>query len=561
MSQARSHGKRNDKITLAVLNIESQTATLWEAYQINEKLEQRITLVGRWTCSSCNRNATHDDSRLTDVGGLTGLVDESAGESEPHDISKIAEERVTSPSDESPGTYSSHASPGDESSGTDSSHKELGLIPKVVRVEVKAMAFGVLEAPVDDPIVRRKDLTGLHLTCTTVKFAQLDYEPLTIPKEQPDGKIYIDGLYGKIFSTLQQIANFTYTCHNVKDGAWGSVVDGKWTGMIKEIHEGTADIAIAPLSITQLRSTVSDFLFGLAASGFRIVVKRPANEDYMWTVYTKQFESDVWGIIILVSASIVLCLHCVSRWSSEVHISLPDSVFIVTGIIFGQGTTQRMRTTAERTVLLTGLLLQVVALGFYTSNLVSALTVGPPMPPLNDLQDVYNHPSLTFGFLKGSSLTDRLNSPNPLYQAISKRMKDEDYVLSPEEGMERVLEGNYAFMEWEFFYNLNYANECGAFLLPASYFPDYTSFALTKGSPLVPVMNAIVMDILSVGLIRKWLQELKADNDCGNRETSAIELKTVLTPFLLLSVSILLSAGILMIEVYLNAKKPLRNEE
>lgn len=69
------------------------------------------------------------------------------------------------------------------------------------------------------------------------------------------------------------------------------------------------------------------------------------------------------------------------------------------------------------------------------------------------------------------------------------------------------------------------------------------------------------MDMLSVGLIRKWWQELKADNDCGNRETSAIELKTVLTPFLLLSASILLSVGILIIEVYLRAKKPLRNEK
>ncbi|XP_069974834.1 glutamate receptor ionotropic, delta-1-like [Penaeus vannamei] len=140
-------------------------------------------------------------------------------------------------------------------------------------------------------------------------------------------------------------------------------------------------------------------------------------------------------------------------------------------------------------------------------------------------------------------------------------MKDEDLVLSPEEGMERVLKGDYAFMEWEFYYNLNFGDECGAFLLPASYFPDYTSFALRKGSPLVPVMNALVMDMLSVGLIRKWWQELKADSDCGNRETSAIELKTVLTPFLLLSVSILVSAGILAIEVHFRPYKAMRNEK
>ncbi|XP_069974744.1 glutamate receptor ionotropic, kainate 2-like [Penaeus vannamei] len=399
------HLPLDNKITLAVLNTETQSVTLWEAYQINEKLEQRVTLVGGWTCSSYNKKATHNDSRLTDEGESTGPLDESPerGRNHPHPISRIAGGSVTRSSDESPGAYSSRANHGDGLSDAYSSREELGLIPEGVRVEVKATAFGILEAPVDDPVVRRRNLTGLHLTCTTIM-----YEPLTIPKKQADGKIIVEGLYGKVFSTLQQITNFTYTCHHVRDGAWGAVVDGEWTGMIREVHEGTADIAIAPLSITQLRSTVSDFLFGLAASGFRIAVKRPANEDYMWTVYTRQFESDVWGIMILVSASIVLCLRCVSRSSSEVNISLPDSVFVVTGIIFGQGTQQQIRTTAERTVILTGLLLQVVALGFYTSNLVSALTVGPPIPPLNDLQDVYNEPSLTFGFLKGSSLTNSL---------------------------------------------------------------------------------------------------------------------------------------------------------
>lgn len=31
------------------------------------------------------------------------------------------------------------------------------------------MNFGVLEAPVDDPPLRRQDLTGLHVRCTTVE--------------------------------------------------------------------------------------------------------------------------------------------------------------------------------------------------------------------------------------------------------------------------------------------------------------------------------------------------------------------------------------------------------
>lgn len=68
-------------------------------------------------------------------------------------------------------------------------------------------------------------------------------------------------------------------------------------------------------------------------------------------------------------------------------------------------------------------------------------------------------------------------------------MKEEDFVDTPDEGMERVLGERYAFMEWELFYDLNYGSECGVFALPASYFPSYASLALTKGSPLVPVLN------------------------------------------------------------------------
>lgn len=157
------------QITLAVLNTETQSVTLWEAYQINEKLEQRVTLVGGWTCSSCNKKATHNDSRLADEGESTGPLDESPerGRNQPH-ISRIAEGSVTRSSDESPGAYSSRANHGDGLSDPYSSHEELGLIPEGVRVEVKATAFGILEAPVDDPVVRRRNLTGLHLSCTTI---------------------------------------------------------------------------------------------------------------------------------------------------------------------------------------------------------------------------------------------------------------------------------------------------------------------------------------------------------------------------------------------------------
>lgn len=37
--------------------------------------------------------------------------------------------------------------------------------------------------------------------------------------------------------------------------------------------------------------------------------------------------------------------------------------------------------------------------------MVSALTVGPSLPALNDLRDVHNDPAITFGFVKGTANT------------------------------------------------------------------------------------------------------------------------------------------------------------
>ncbi|XP_042892008.1 probable glutamate receptor [Penaeus japonicus] len=494
----------NSKVTITNFSTDGKFANIWEAYQVSQHLKQRVTPVGSWRDCSRRRNIPFGE-RNTDVNGLTS---------------------DKKPSSSVPATSFS--------------------IPADVEVRRKSMTFGVLEGPVDDPFLRRQDLTGLHLTCTTITFP-----PLIVPKENGDGSVTIHGILAKYFDTMKEVMNFTYTCYHVKDKQFGAFVDGKWTGMVKEVMEGTADIAVANLAITQQRSTAIQYLTGMISAGFRIVLKRPSNEDYMWTVYTKQFDPGVWGSMVLVVTAAALCLYLVSRRSlQQQNASLSDSAFIVVGFVFGQGSPLSFQNVAERTVVLTVLFLQVVTLAFYTSNLVSALTVGPSLPPYKDLQDIDQEASLTFGFLKGSSnANDFRDSKTPLYQKIWRSTKDEDLVTSYTEGMERVFSERYALMIWEVFYSLNYGQDCRAFVLPVSYFPIYTSFGLAKESPLVPIMNKVVLDIRSAGLMRKWWLELSVDkSDCNALATAPIELKTVLTPFLLLLLSLVVSLSVLAVE-------------
>ncbi|XP_047488283.1 glutamate receptor 1-like isoform X1 [Penaeus chinensis] len=284
---------------------------------------------------------------------------------------------------------------------------------------------------------------------------------------------------------------------------------------------------------------------------YGIAMRRPSNEDYIWTVYTKQFERGVWGMIVTVALVSGAALYVVSRWSKnerEVHLS--ESFFTVVGFLFGQGTTLGFQTVAGRTVMLTALLLQAISLAYYTSNMVSALTVGPSLPALNDLRDVHNDPAITFGFVKGTANTaDFRDSSNPLLQEVWRNIEEEDLSPTTTAGMERVREDEYALMVWELFFDINYGHDCRLFMLPARYFLTYTSFAFPKDSPLVPLMNKLILDIVSSGLLRKWWMEMSySATDCSALEAAPIELKTVLTPFLLLGLIALFSLGILAAE-------------
>ena len=60
-----------------------------------------------------------------------------------------------------------------------------------------------------------------------------------------------------------QVANFTYTIYAVPDNLYG-VFDhetGEWNGIVKELMDRKADIAVAPMTINFARYTSLDALF------------------------------------------------------------------------------------------------------------------------------------------------------------------------------------------------------------------------------------------------------------------------------------------------------------
>lgn len=117
--------------------------------------------------------------------------------------------------------------------------------------------------------------------------------------------------------------------------------------------------------------------------------------------------------------------------------------------------------------------------------------------------------------------------------------------------MKRVIEGDYDYLDWEMYYLLNYAKDCRTIMLPSSFFNSFATFAISKDSPLIPIFNKLILDMMSAGFFRKWWMDMNVNNNaCDALETSPIKLKTVVTPFILLGLSVLVALGILAAECF-----------
>ncbi|XP_069172808.1 glutamate receptor-like [Procambarus clarkii] len=197
-------------------------------------------------------------------------------------------------------------------------------------------------------------------------------------------------------------------CERVRDGGWGSQVQGEWGGMVGELVRGEADIAVAALDITHKRSTAVDFLLGFLYSKYQLVMRRPSSSDYVWTAYIKQMENRAWAAMgaVVVLSLLVTTLVVICSGRRGHHISLSDTLITVLGFLMGQGGNVGLMPASLCVVAVTCLLLHQLLLAHYNSGLITALAVGPPLTLISNLNDINRNPSLTLGYVKGSSLTE-----------------------------------------------------------------------------------------------------------------------------------------------------------
>ncbi|XP_064106803.1 probable glutamate receptor [Macrobrachium nipponense] len=428
-------------------------------------------------------------------------------------------------------------------------HRKQKAPPTNANSKLKVLKFGAitLSLPSEERMKRRRDLSGLHLACVTIQ----SY-PLTILHHQRDGSMRASGVLHSLMETLATLLNFT--CHEVADKQWGAFSNGDWTGMIGEVLYGKADIAVAPLDITLLRSQAVDFIMPLVDSRYKMIMKRPNAQDVVWTAYTRPFPAVIWSCVVAMAAVMTVLLFLAKESKDRrCHFSILDAFTAIVRYGCGQGNDLQLRHTSERLVAFLAQMFFKFLGAFYTSFLVSSLAAGLPDPKLVSLQDVLQA-SMTLGLVEGTAPVEYFkDSPNHLHQKVWQSLQRNNYAAISQDletAMRRTRSEPYVLMEWEMHLKFKYEADCQSFILPTSYFQSKSSIALKKGSPYAPLLNSAILEMLESGFLVKWWREKKQPRPDNCRvEIQPVEFETITSLMTLLMAAILTSILFMPLEM------------
>ena len=114
---------------------------------------------------------------------------------------------------------------------------------------------------------------------------------------------------------LAEEVKFKYKFHIVADGNYGSrnYATGEWNGMIGELMQQKADIAVMDLSMTSARQKAVDFTMPFMNTGVGILFKKKAPPKPNLFSFLSPLSLDVWIYMTTAYLSVSVLMFLLAR--------------------------------------------------------------------------------------------------------------------------------------------------------------------------------------------------------------------------------------------------------
>ncbi|XP_072536646.1 glutamate receptor ionotropic, kainate 5 isoform X1 [Salminus brasiliensis] len=286
--------------------------------------------------------------------------------------------------------------------------------------------------------------------------------------QELEGNEQYEGFCVDMLRELSDILKFTYRIKLVDDGLYGAPEpNGSWTGMVGELINRKADLAVAAFTITSEREKVIDFSKPFMTLGISILYRVHIGRKPGYFSFLDPFSPAVWLFMLLAYLAVSCVLFLAARLSPyewynphpclrerrdmlENQYTLGNSLWFPVGGFMQQGSEIMPKALSTRCVSGVWWAFTLIIISSYTANLAAFLTVQRMEAPIESPDDLADQTNIQYGTIHGgSTMTFFMNSRYQTYQRMWNYMYSKQpsvFVKSTEEGIARVLNSKYAFL-------------------------------------------------------------------------------------------------------------------
>ncbi|XP_013931844.1 PREDICTED: glutamate receptor ionotropic, kainate 3-like [Thamnophis sirtalis] len=280
------------------------------------------------------------------------------------------------------------------------------------------------------------------------------------------GNRRFEGYCVDLLSEVSRILGFSYEIRLVEDGKYGAQDEkGQWNGMIKELIDHKADLAVAPLTITHVREKVIDFSKPFMTLGISILYRKANGTNPSVFSFLNPLSPDIWMYILLAYLGVSCVLFVIARFSPyewydahpcnpgsdivENNFTLLNSFWFGMGALMQQGSELMPKALSTRIIGGIWWFFTLIIISSYTANLAAFLTVERMESPIGSADDLAKQTKIEYGAVKdGATMVFFKKSKISTFEKMWAFMssKPSALVKNNEEGIQRALTSDYALL-------------------------------------------------------------------------------------------------------------------
>ncbi|TDG50484.1 hypothetical protein AWZ03_003073 [Drosophila navojoa] len=370
------------------------------------------------------------------------------------------------------------------------------------------------------------------------------------------GNDQYEGYGVDLIKELADKLGFNFTFHNGGNdyGSFNKSTN-MTTGMLKEIVEGHADLAITDLTITSEREEAIDFSIPFMNLGIAILYIKPQKAEPEIFSFMDPFSKEVWLYLGIAYLGVSLCLFVLGRlspseWDNpypcieepeelENQFTINNSLWFTTGALLQQGSEIAPKALSTRTISAIWWFFTLIMVSSYTANLAAFLTIENPSSSINSVEDLAeNKDDVQYGAKRtGSTRNFFLTSEDPIYMKMNTYMTNHPEMLTEtnQAGVDKVKAGTkYAFLMESTSIEYNTVRECSLKKIGEALDEKGYGIAMPKNWPYRDKFNNALLELQEQGVLarlkNKWWNEIGAgvcSDKSDDEGSSALGMKNL----------------------------------